>query len=74
MFASKKTIKRAQAEGYGVPKDPSNELRKALELGYDIHPAYVVSKPSVKKLTKLQKKHKSRKSSRNARMYNLLHA
>lgn len=73
MIASKRSIKKAQALGRGVSLKPNEAVKAAMELGYDINPAYVFERPARKKLTKLQKKRKNFKIAKASHMYNLIH-
>ena len=73
MYASYQSIKKAHMRGDGFPKNPSAEVKKAQELGYDINPAYVITPERKTKLTKSQKKDKAIRRARKSKMYNLLH-
>lgn len=74
MFASKRSIKKAQKNGLGISINPNENVKKAHELGYDINPAYVISPEKKTKLNKTQKKHKALRTSKKSKMYNLLHS
>jgi len=73
MYASYKSIEKAHMMGKGFPENPSEEVKRAQELGFDINPAYVITPERKCKLTKSQKKSKAIRRARKSKMYNLLH-
>ena len=68
MYASYQSIKKAHMRGDGFPKNPSAEVKKAQELGYDINPAYVITPERKTKLTKSQKKDNNARASQEAEL------